>query len=418
MKGKKMSVFPLCVALVCASGCFGFTEKTVSANELSKAYARTADEGVSVTDEFKNSFTHFSLTMFRQTLTKDESNDLFSPLSAALCLALVNNGANGETRAQLENLFGMNTDALNRALYAYTSNLYTADDCRLTIANSIWMKDNALQVNPEFLQTNADWFGAQAYAAPFDSTTLTDINNWCYNKTTGKIDKILDQISPMAVMYLINAVDFDAKWQTKYESKHIENGVFHGYGGKDSNVKMLHSQEHRYLIDDNSVGFTKDYIGFAYSFMALLPDEGVDIYEYIDSLNEEKWAGLWNSTKDDVYKYREVHARIPEFSYDVEIPLNDTLKALGVTDMFNPDKADFSGIDATQPLYCDTVKQKAIIEVDRNGTKAAAVTMAGINCMSAAPAEPLYITLDRPFVYALIDNTHKLPIFIGAVTNL
>lgn len=420
MRKIQKTILPLslCVTLVGASSCFGFREKTVSANELSKPYTRNASEAVSVTDEFKNGFMDFSLTLFRNTMTKDENNDLLSPLSAALCLALVNNGANGETRAQLETLLGMDTDALNRALYAYTSNLYSAEDCELSLANSIWMKENALQVKPEFLQTNADWYNAQAYAAPFDHTTVEDINNWCYNKTTGKIKNMIQEIPSLAVMYLLNAVDFDAKWQEKYESKDVENGVFHGYDGKDSDVKMLHSQEYRYLMDDNSVGFTKDYKGFGYSFMALLPDEGVDIYEYIDSLNGEKWANLWESTKDGVYEYREVHARIPEFSYEIELNLKDTLQALGVTDMFDMDKADFSGIDESQPLYCDTVKQKAIIELDRNGTKAAAVTMAGMNCMSAAPAEPLYITLDRPFVYAIIDNTHKLPIFLGAVTNL
>ena len=116
--------------------------------------------------------------------------------------------------------------------------------------------------------------------------------------------------------------------------------------------------------------------------------------------------------------YREVHARIPEFAYNMEMSLKETLQTFGVTDMFDMEKADFSGIDETQPLYCETVKQKTMIELDRNGTKAAAITWAGMKCMSAAPAEPLYITLDRPFVYAIIDNTHKLPIFIGAVTNL
>jgi serpin B len=422
MKNLKRTFLPisLCVTLLGASGCTSFHPKEVSANELSKAYTRTATESPTVTDDFKNSFSNFALAMFRKTVTKDNGNDLLSPLSAALCLALVNNGANGETRAQLEGLLGMETDELNRGMYAYTSTLYTADDCKLNLANSIWMKENALQVNPDFLQTNADWYNAQAYAAPFDSSTVEDINNWCYNQTTGKISKILNDIPPTTVMYLINAVDFDAKWQTKYERKDILKGTFHSYDGTDSDVTMLYSQESRYFMDDNSVGFTKPYIGNKYSFMALLPDDGVDIYEYINSLDEVKWAGLWESadpSRED-YVYRKVYARIPEFTYETELSLNDTLQALGVTDMFDPDKADFSGIDSTQTLWCDTVKQKTIIELDRNGTKAAAVTWAGMNAMSAAPPEELYITLDRPFVYAIIDNTHKLPIFIGAVTKL
>ncbi len=417
----KTAILPLslCVTMVATSGC-GLIPKRVSANELSADYTRTATVSGTVSDEFKSAFIDFSFKMFQSTTTKDENNDLLSPLSAALCLALVNNGARGETRAQLESLFGMNTDDLNQALYAYTSSLYSEKDCRLNIANSIWMKDNALQVKPEFLQTNADWFDAQAYAAPFDNSTVTDINNWCHNQTKGKISKILSEIPPMAVMYLINAVDFEAKWLNEYKNKDVNQGVFHNYDGQDSDVTMLYSKEHCYVMDENSVGFTRAYMGNKYSFMALLPDEGVDIYEYIDSLNGEKWANLWQSWEDacENDEYREVYARIPEFSYEADMSLKGTLQALGVTDMFDMDKADFSGIDETQPLYCDTVKQKTMIELDRNGTKAAAITWAGMKAMSAAPAEPLYITLDRPFVYAIIDNANNLPIFLGAVTQI
>jgi serpin B len=351
---QRLLYIPLCAMLLGASGCSAFVPKKVSANELSKNYARVASVQPTVTDEFKTSFTDFSLTMFRETVKGSKENKLFSPLSAALCLALVNNGANGETRAQLESLFGMETDELNRTMYAFTSNLYSAKDCKLSIANSIWMKENALQVNPDFLQRNADWYGAQAYSAPFNGSTVQDINNWCHNQTQGKISKILNDIPNDAVIYLINAVDFDAKWQTKYERDDIEQGIFHNDNGTNSEATMLHSVESRYFIDDNSVGFAKNYMDNKYSFMALLPDEGVDIYEYIESLNGEKWANLLESgdyNRAD-YEWREVHARIPEFSYEVELSLNKTLQSLGVTDMFDPISADFSGIDSTVCRSC------------------------------------------------------------------
>ena len=408
-------------ALTLASACGCVQEKKVTAEELSKEYVRAATESSADLTDFKLQFTDFSLNFFQKTVEKNEQNKLFSPLSAALCLALVNNGANGNTRAQLEALFGMDTDTLNRTLYAYTSSLYSGKNCKLSLANSIWLKVQDLQVKPEFLQANADWYNAQAYAAPFNETTVNDINNWCYNKTSGKISKILNEIPAYALMYLINAVDFDAKWSEPYEREDIEKGVFHNYDGEKQDVTMLHSEERRYFMDDNSVGFTRPYENSKYHFMALLPDEGVDIYEYIDSLNGEKWANLWASSdpnQNENYVYREVHARIPEFKYETDLSLKEILQTLGVTDMFNPDSADFTGIDETQTLYCDVIKQKAMIELDRNGTKAAAVTWAGMKCMSAAPAEPLNITLDRPFVFAIIDDEHKLPIFIGAVTNL
>lgn len=414
---KAVLPFSLCATvLLGGTGCFGFNEKKVSAEELSKAYTRTATEKTDVTDEFKTSFTDFSLTLFQQALTRNNQNNLLSPLSAALCLALVNNGAGGNTRTQLEGLFGMDTDTLNRSLYAYTSSLYSADDCRLSLANSLWIKEG-LEVKPDFLQTNADWYGAQAYAAPFNQTTLTDINHWAYNKTMGKIDKILDTIPVDAMMYLINAVDFDAKWLSPYEREDIEEGIFHRYDGTESDVTMLYSQENRYILDENAIGFTRPYANNEYSFMALLPDEGVDVYEYIDGLNAEKWQAF---LEPDSYEYREVHARIPEFSYDIDVSLIDTLQRLGVTDMFSRTEADFTGIHDANLLYCNQLQQKAVIKLDRNGTKAAAITIAGIGCKAMAPekTDPLYITLDRPFVYAIIDNTSKLPIFLGAAVNI
>ena len=409
-----LSVFTLVSACSCVQS------KQVAAEELSKNYKRVATETVADLTDFEARFTDFSLNLFQKTVTENGQNQLFSPLSAALCLALINNGANGNTRAQLETLFGMDTDTINRSLYAYTSSLYNGEDCKLNLANSIWLKNDALNVNPEFLQANADWYNAQAYAAPFDQTTVNDINNWCYNHTSGKIDKILNEIPSLAVMYLINAVDFDAKWLDKYERGDIEKGIFQSYSGETRDVTMLYSEESRYFIDENSVGFTKAYKGGQYHFMALLPDEGVDIYEYIDSLNAEKWAGLWESadTSREDYVYREVHARIPEFKYETELSLKETLQTLGVTDMFSKTEADFSNIDNTQPLYCDVIKQKTLIELDRNGTRAAAITWGGFGAMSAGPSEPLYITLDRPFVYAIIDDAHNLPIFLGAVTDI
>ena len=415
---KMLSLSLSALLLLGSSSCF--MEKKIASAELSKDYARAATNAGEITENFKTNLADFSMSLFKKSVTKNEKNDLVSPLSAALCLALINNGAAGNTRAQLEALFGMETNELNRSLYAYTSSLETSKDCEVHLANSVWFKENALNVKPNFLQSNADWYGAQAYASPFDNSTLQDINNWCHNQTKGKIDKILDNIDANAVMYLINALDFDAKWQTKYERKDVSDQTFYNYNGTESNVKMLHSEESRYLMTDDCVGFTKAYKGGNYSFVGILPNEDVDVYDYIESLNGEKWNTLWesaDSSRED-YVYREVHARMPEFTYETEFILNEVLQSLGVTDMFSADYADFSNIDDTQPLYCALVKQKTFIQHDRNGTKAAAITIGGMKCMSAAPAEPLYITLDRPFVYAIIDNTHKLPLFLGAVTNL
>ncbi|MBR2442660.1 MAG: serpin family protein [Clostridia bacterium] len=412
---KKALALSLCALFaISATGCF--REKKISSNELSKSYKRTASTTLPVRDVFTGGMGDFAFTLFKNTLTKEgtvKPNELISPISAAMCLGLLNNGARGNTQAQINSLFGMNTAQFNQGFYEYTSSLYSGKNCRVEVANSVWLKDNALNVEPDFLQANADWYGAQAYASPFDETTLEDINNWCYNHTHGKIKKVLNEIPPLAVMYLINTLDFDAKWAYPYEREAIEQGVFFNQNGSTADVNMLFSEESFYIEDENAIGFTRPYKESKYSFMAMLPNEGVDLYEYMNSLNGEKWRELWANGE-----YRSVHARIPEFTYETEKVLNETLYNMGVTDMFSPDTADFSGIDKTQPLYCALVKQKSIIELDREGTKAASVTLAGMKCMSADPSAAVYITLDRPFFYAIVDNEYKLPLFLGAVVNL
>ncbi len=414
MKKKTLQTIALLASgLLCFSAC-GFQEKEVQADELSATYTRKSTATGEITDDFKKGMAELSMDLLQKTVTKDTENDLVSPLSAALCLGLIANGANGNTLAQLESLFGMDIDAFNQATYAYTSSLHNDKDSQVQIANSIWIKEGSLNIRPAFLQTNADFYGAQAYSAPFDNTTLQDINNWCYNKTKGKINKILEQIDPGSVMYLINALDFDAKWATPYEESDILSATFHNYDESTTEVDMLCSTQYNsYLSNKYAIGFTRPYLGGNYSFVGMLPNEGVDIYDYVQSLNGETWRSTLQNASDTT-----VFARMPEFEYETDMLLNDALKALGVTDMFDG-SADFSKMDETTNLYCDFIKQKTFIQVDRKGTKAAAITMGGMKETSLPhPIESVYITLDRPFLYAIVDNATALPLFIGIVTNL
>ncbi len=399
-------------ALLCFSSCF--MERNVTADELSATYKRQATTTGEINEDFALSMSNLSVKMLQETLTQDDKNELVSPLSAALCLALIANGANGNTLTQLESLFGMDIDSFNQAMYAYTSSLPSTADCEVNIANSIWMKENELNVEPAFLQTNADWYGAQAYSAPFNNTTLQDINNWCYNQTKGKIAKAISDLPEDVLMILINALDFDAKWNKKYETDDIRDRNFYNHEGDTSTVKMLYSTEYTYLYDDYAMGFTRAYKGNNYSFVGILPDAGVDIYEYISTLSGEGWRAMWNERVTHT-----VHAGIPEFEYDVDLNLSKPLQALGVTDMFDRNLADFSSIDKTLPLYCSLIKQKAKVQLDRNGTKLSAITFGFLNGGSAPPPQDdVYIILDRPFVYAVVDNSNGLPLFMGAVTNL
>ena len=392
----------------------------VNAEEISAGYTRKATENVPVSDAFVAAMADFSLTLANTTLSMEKegkANHLISPLSAMICLSMLANGAEGETLAQMEAVLGMPIEELNKNLYAYTCDLYVGEDCKVSLADSIWYRDgDSFTVRKEFLQTCADWYEAQQYAAPFDETTRGDINAWAKKYTDGMIDTILeDPIPADTVMYLINALVFDAKWEEEYEKKDIDADIFTDQSGVECAVEMLCSEESRYLTVEGGFGVAKPYKGSAYCFVGLLPEEGTDIYEFAASLDGSDWTAMWQEqTRETVY------TRIPEFTYASDMDLTASLKEMGMTDLFSSDTADLSGLgtSAMGNLYCDGVFQKTFIQVDRNGTKAAAVTWAVNKAESAAPMEPKYVYLDRPFVYAIVDTKTGLPLFVGIVTRL
>lgn len=415
MKKAMLRLSAILIAAVILLSCTSCAS-TVKAVELSGGYRRN-ETGEAVVDEgFAAAMADFSFRLFRETLSRDGENGLVSPLSAALCLALAANGADGETLAQMEAAFGMDMDVLNESLYAFTASLYSDEKCQVSIANSIWIRDDdGLNVKEDFLQTNADRYAAEVFKAPFDKSTVKDINRWAEQATDGMIDSILREIGKDAVLYLINALAFDAEWSNKYEKSDVHDRTFTNADGSIKTVEMMMSTEHCLLTVDGGVGFAKDYRGGAYSFAALLPDEGADIYDFAASLNGEKWIAMWNSRGGGV------KAGLPIFSYEADYKLNDALEAMGMTDMFIGNKADFTRMAESKDgnIYCSMVRQSTVIDVNTAGTRAAAVTIAEMKMYSFAESFGVQeVILDRPFVYAIVDNTTGLPLFVGIVTTM
>lgn len=415
---KKILIPILCILLATAmllvsTGCV-----RASASELSAGYTRAVTGDAEMDDTFAANAANFAFALFRETLDGEKAQQLISPLSAMLCLALVANGADGNTLAEMEGAFGMDVDTLNESLYAYTKGLYSGENCKTSLANSIWFRDaDYFAVREDFLQTNADWYGAQVYKAPFDASTQKDINDWVKRNTDGMIDSILDEPpSAATVMYLINTLVFDAKWQTKYEKSDIRDRIFTNGDGSRTTVDMMYSEESTLLTGEDFLGFAKNYEGNAYSFVGLLPDdENADILEFAASLTGEEWLKVWGNRRG-----APVDVGIPEFSYDSYGSLVEALRAMGMEKMFSPMDADFSkmGSAGGANLFCSSVEQKTFIDVSRNGTKAAAVTWAGMECTSAAPMESYSVILDRPFVYAIVDNATGLPLFVGVINSM
>lgn len=407
-KLKRTLAISLCLFSLGLCGCM--REKKIASAELSKNYRKTVESGGEITEHFIASLSDFSFNLFKKSVNEKE-NVTLSPLSAYTCLALLQNGANGETKTQIENALGFPTAELNPLMQAYLSTLPTSKNTSLLASNSIWFKENDLEVLPTFLQTNADYYGAQAYASPFDESTVQDINNWCYNKTGGKIDKILNDIPSDALMYVINTLDFDGDWATPYEKNDIKKGVFNAENNQTQETVMFHSTENTYFSSEKAVGFSKPYQGNDYSFMAFLPKENENVSSLVQSLSSSVWKEMTQG------KPATVLVQMPEFTHEYETELTKSLQALGVNHLFDFANADLSNISLTQSLYCGAIKQKVKIQVDRNGTKAAAVTWGEMKTNSLPHGE-VYITLDRPFLYAIVENRTGLPIFLGVCNRI
>ena len=410
-----LSVILICSMAVNLTGC----ATKVQAADLMEGVQANTVTGKAADDAFAQSQMRLAVELFQSSVleSKDE-NVLISPLSIQLALAMTANGADGDTKAEMEALLGgeISLEDLNEYLYSYVNNLPSAEKYKLQIANSIWFRDDEgrLQVEKDFLQKNANYYGAQAYKAAFDDQTLKDINNWIKDHTDGMIDSILDQIDEDAVMYLINALVFDAEWQHVYDKSDVYKGKFTNIGGTEKQVDMMHSEETVYLQDENAIGFMKPYSGSKYNFAVLLPNEGVDIYEYIAGLTGESLMETLSTPQLGM-----VMATLPKFSYEYELTMNDVLKELGMPSAFIGDTADFSKMahSSRGNIYIGDVLHKTFISVDELGTKAGAVTKVQMNDESA-PMSEWVVTLNRPFVYMIIDNETNLPVFIGTVMDV
>ena len=378
--------------------------------EAEGALGNEADEGF-----IKNQIT-LALKLFKASANESNGeNVLISPLSIQLALAMTANGANGQTKAEMEALLGGNIslEELNRYLLDYVSKLPTSEKYKLEIANSIWLKNGGIVASKDFLQTNKNYYDAQIYDAPFDESTVKDINSWVNDKTDGMIDEIVKQIDPNSIMFLINAIMFDAEWASIYSTHAIRNGEFTSISGEKQTVDMMHSAEHRYIELDNATGFKKNYKLGKYSFVALLPNEGVSLDELINSLNGEELVSA--------IKYAEmvtVNTSMPKFSYEYTLKMNDVLKSLGMNTAFDDENADFSKMGSSNGnIYVGSVTHKTFITVDEAGTKAGAVTSVDM-VGNSAPTEIKVVNLDRPFLYMIVDNQTSLPIFIGTLTSV
>ena len=347
----------------------------------------------------------------------DTDNTVCSPYSFYILLALAFNATDGKTQKEIKELIapGYSTMALNEILKGVQKDFSKKmKGTKLLSSNGICVKEDIYhKIIDDFRYLVSKMYDAEIFEGGSD--IVNKINEWVNEKTEGLIPKLMDEAPAQIKMCLMNAIAFDAKWQVPYSEDDIyEEGEFNNADGTVSKVPFMSSTENDYIEDDYFTGFIRDYKGGRYALMALLPKKEDDKAFLTEGIEQIDFCRYYKERQSF-----EVYADMPEFECEMGKDLTAFCKKLGLENMFST-KADFSKIVENEAIMVDSVLQKAIIKVNRAGTKAAAVT--GMICVAGCAPDfdnTKSVTLDRTFIYAVINKDYDgLPVFAGVVNKL
>lgn len=356
----------------------------------------------------------FGFDLFKQVLKQDRDKNVFvSPTSVSLALSMVYNGAEGQTRqvmAKTLNLKDASIDGANKANAALIEFLATPEPgLKLEIANSLWTREN-VAIKPEFIQRNRDSFRADVFDLDFaDPSAPTTINNWVNKRTQSKITRLVDRIDSAQVMIAVNAVYFKGTWTDPFDPKWTRNESFSLADGKTKPVPMMcRNGNYSYYKGPGFSAVSIPYGKGKMSMYVFLPDEGTKLSAFLDGLNPKSFDE-WVSN----FSAQQVLVMLPKFKIEYGVALNDSLVAMGMGEAFSKG-ANFSGISST-PLWIGQVVHKTYVNVDEEGTEAAAAT----GVFMAAGPRPQFVEfkVDRPFFCVIRDNKTGEMLFMGTVVD-
>lgn len=358
--------------------------------------------------------------LMQYAAAQEAENPVLSPLSAYLCLAMLMPGANENTKAEFEKILGADWDYVSALAADIAAQLEkTGGSTKLDLANSIWTDDDKAVIEEEWLKTVKAYFGPDIYSADLPSDgALKAINKWVNDKTNGMIPKLHDEnYDKDTIMVLLNALYMKAEWAHKFDAESTYDREFTKADGSAVTVPFMNMYEayESYIKTEDAEGIMLPYDDGRLAFIALKPDSG-DVRGYASSLTGAKLKELIAAAKADTF----VTVNMPKFSTGYSVYLTDALKAMGMTDAFDPFLADLSGAGrgVDGPLYISYVFQRVKVDVDEEGTEAAAVTEIATAKGCALPAdEPIVLTFDKPFVYAIVDTETGVPLFAGVMEN-
>ena len=361
----------------------------------------------------------FAVRLLRAA-NRQAENTLLSPLSVLTALCMIANGAAGETKAQMAAALGMSAEEWNDHMAAVRALLVSTDDVTLEIFNSLWIDGrDDFAVDADFLQNNADCYGADAFFVPEDRSMVGEINAWVSEKTDGRITDIADEADGRMWLSLVSTLFFEADWSEEWAS--VEEGDFICADGSVKTVDMMVSgaAERVASADGSIAGFVRYYGDGAYAFMALTPCwsdyEGAPYYRNVQemaaALTGEQLTAIWQSRDQSSDAFT---VFMPKFSVACELSLKKALSAMGMSLAFDGSRADFSGVGRfgeRDTHEIGEVRQKTTLTADVNGTVGSAGTQI---TMSDGNQD---IILNRPFLYMIVHVETGVPIFAGTVMD-
>ena len=378
----------------------------------------TSDDIHELTDDNNT----FALNLYQSFRARD-GNLIYSPYSISLALAMTYAGARGETESQMaQTMHFLPQNKLHSALNALDLELDQRGEAQskaetplqLDIANAIWA-EQTFPVLKDFLDGIAQNYGAGIQLADFihgHEAVRKEINGWVSNKTNDKIQDLIPEgvLGPSTKMVLVNAIYFKADWLYPFDSNNTSDARFHLLDGSDVQVKMM-SQGFfgmAYAQGNGCQAVELPYQGETAAMDIIVPDEG-KFSEFESTLNPQKLTEILSNLRPNAY----LELGLPKFTFSTDLDLKDRLTEMGISDAFDPDRADFSGMTGGRDLYIGTVIHKAFVAVNEKGTEAAAATAGAM--IESAPNVTL--TIDRPFIFIIRDLPSGQILFVGRVLN-
>lgn len=358
----------------------------------------------------------FACRLFTTLAERSAGENVFvSPASVALALAMLHSGARGETQRALANVLdlgGADADDLNQASAALQQQLARLDDhIKLSVANALWVSEN-VRLDDDFARTTERCYDAAIRSLDFaHQPAARIINGWVEEHTNGKIERIVEQVDRDTLLMLVNAIYFKGEWTEPFNRQLTQDGPFTLAGGQQVQHPMMAQRgRFRYLEDRAFQAVALPYGGGRVCMYIFLPrGDLADFTNHLSGKRWESWMSHFSSTEGRLV--------LPRFRAEYEAKLNDALKSLGMGIAFDQ-RADFGAmVDDGERLRIDEVRHKTFVEVNEEGTEAAAVTSVGMMRASFAPKKTFSMVVDRPFFCAIRDERSGTILFMGAINN-